>query len=247
MSENQKIYYIVAPGTVSPNGPFSLAELRVLLQRGQVTEAWLYVVDGMNEWRPLSTLLGLYTAPSSVLVPMPAPAPAPIPPPVPPNNMYYLAPPGSSRIKGPYALERIALMLNRRKITLQWSYSEPGSTQWRPLSELPALRPLLLPSAGGDAPPRRPVPQATEPANSGIAWSIVFLLLGVWPGLNAICLPAGTVAVVMSILTLVHNSRGNYNLAHRFAKHSRAWRLVTLIPECIVYSVLVVILIAANS
>ena len=88
MSENKKIYYIVAPGTVSPNGPFSLSELRVLLQRGQVTEAWLYVVDGMNEWRPLSTLLGLYTAPSSVLVPMPAPAPAPIPPPVPPNNMY---------------------------------------------------------------------------------------------------------------------------------------------------------------
>lgn len=253
MSENRKIYYIVAPGSTAPNGPFSLAELRVLMQRGQVTDAWLYVVDGMNEWRPLSTLPGLYAAQAPVVVPMPAPSAPPVPSPapvsampvMPPNTMYYLTPPGSNRIKGPYSLERIALMLNRRKITLQWNYSEPGSMQWRPLADMPALRNQLLPNCGGAPAPRRPVPQATEPASSGMVWSIIFLLLGVWPGLNIICLPAGTVAVVMSILTMVHNSRGNYNLSHRFAAHSRTWRIVAMIPEGIFYTVLLIVAIGA--
>lgn len=252
MSEDKKIYYLVAPGSTSPNGPFSMAELRVLMQRGQVTDAWLYVVDGMNEWRPLSTLLGIYAAQAPVVVPMPAPSAPPVPAPapasampvMPPNTMYYLTPPGSNRIKGPYSLERIALMLNRRKITLQWNYSEPGSVQWRPLSEMPALSALLLPNSGAAVPRRRTLPPATEPASSGMVWSIIFLLLGVWPGLNIICLPAGAVAVVMSILTMVHNSRGNYSLAHRFAAHSRTWRIVAMVPESIFYTALFIIFLA---
>lgn len=252
MNENEKIYYVVAPGTNTPTGPLSMVDLRAHLANGQISEHWLYVVEGMSEWRPLSSLQGLIVPPAP-LVPMP---PVPMPPaevqPMPPVPvvvpacaMYYLSPPGSNRIKGPYTLERIALMLNRRKISLQWRYSEPGSLQWRPLSDMPALSAQLLPSVQNAVAPI--VQEYTTPASHGLVWSIIFLLLGVWPGLNIICIPAGTVAVVMSILTMVHNSRGNYTLAHNFAGHSRAWRLVALIPECIFYTVLVIIAIAANS
>lgn len=250
MNENEKIYYIVAPGANSPTGPLSMVELRSHLASGQITDRWLYVVEGMCEWRPLSTLQGIGgtaipPVPVMPVVPVAVQPTPQVPMAGPAYAVYYLSPPGSTRVKGPYTLERIALMLNRRKITLQWNYSEPGSLHWRPLSELPALSSQLLPSMYGNAAPI--VREYTTPAPHGMVWSILFLLLGVWPGLNIICIPAGAVAVVMSILTMVHNSRGNYTLAHRFAGHSRAWRIVALIPECIFYTIILIVAIAANS
>ncbi len=54
-------YYLAKKGQAEPIGPFSLLALQSMAKAGMLSADYLYAVDGMPTWEPITTLPGLPT------------------------------------------------------------------------------------------------------------------------------------------------------------------------------------------
>lgn len=53
-------YYIAKTGSLMPMGPMSIDEIRAGIQKGTITEDYLYCTEGMSQWLPIAQLPGLF-------------------------------------------------------------------------------------------------------------------------------------------------------------------------------------------
>lgn len=52
-------YYLAKKGEKEPIGPFSLPALQSMVKAGMLSSDYLYAVEGMSRWEPLTSLPGL--------------------------------------------------------------------------------------------------------------------------------------------------------------------------------------------
>ncbi len=93
-------------------------------------------------------------------------------------SAYYIVKPGSQEPMGPMSVEQIRQGVMAGTITMDYCFSTPGATEWKPLAQLPGLN-IGVPGATA-------APAGQRPDNF-LVWSILVTLLCCWPlGIYAI-------------------------------------------------------------
>lgn len=93
-------------------------------------------------------------------------------------SAYYIVKPGSQEPMGPMSAEQIRQGVMAGTITMDYLFSTPGATEWKPLAQLPGLN-MGVPGASV-------APAGPRPDNY-LVWSILVTILCCWPlGIYAI-------------------------------------------------------------
>lgn len=140
---------------------------------------------------------------------------------------YYIAKPGTQQPMGPMTIDQIRAGIQQGTITPDCVYCVVGMQEWKPLAELPGLRPS---PAARPIPGARPafggMPVANGPRpNSGLAWSIVVTIL--------CCVPFGIPAIVNSARCNALAAKGDYAAARQAADQAASWRMWAIITGLI--------------
>lgn len=98
-------------------------------------------------------------------------------------STYYIVKPGSQEPMGPMSAEQIRQGVMAGTITMDYCFSTPGATEWKPLAQLPGMN---IGAASAVSPAMGGYPAGHRPDNY-LIWSILVTLLCCWPiGIYAI-------------------------------------------------------------
>lgn len=145
-------------------------------------------------------------------------------------SAYYIVKPGSQEPMGPMSVEQIRQGVMAGTITMDYCFSTPGATEWKPLAQLPGLN-VGVPGATA-------APAGQRPDNF-LVWSILVTLLCCWP--------LGIYAIIKSASVNGLWDQGKYSEAQAASNSAKNYCIWSAVLGAVATVLYVIAMVAAEA